>query len=176
MIFFQRILRNDTSDEEECEDDLISEFELKQMLKLHVLKKRVSKSFSKKSEHCIDEYSYYSSSLLLDNDKYHDRQRRRKKPKKVVNNKHSHLQKSIALSKNLVSKKTIKKKNTVAKKKLLEAKRIKLQQQHEKDMVYKRKKMWHFICKKEVPKKCRSKTNFRGTSLATLKKVFFSIE
>lgn len=121
------------------------------MLKLHVLKKRVSKSFSKKTEYCIDEYSHYSSSLLLDHDKYHDRQRRRKKNKKVISNKHSHLQKNVALSKNL-SKKTIKKKNTIAKKKLLEAKRIKLQQQHEKDMVYKRKKIWHFICKKEIPK------------------------
>ena len=128
----------------------MSEFELKQMLKLHVMKKRVSKSFSKNTEHCVDEYSYFSSSLLLDHDKYYDRQRRRKKPKKVII-KHNHLQKSVVLSKNL-GKKNFKKKNTIAKKKLLEAKRIKLQQQHEKDMVYKRKKIWHFICKKDVPK------------------------
>ena len=123
------------------------------MLKMHVLKKRVSKSFPKNIEHCMAEYSYYSSSLLLDHDRYHDRQRRRKKTKtkKVLKNNPPVVKKSSLISKNL-GKKNLKKKNSVAKKKLMEAKRIKLQQQHEKDMVYKRKKIWHFICKKDIPK------------------------
>ena len=120
------------------------------MLKMHVRKKAVQKSFLHNTEQCTDEYSNFASSLLSEQDKYHEKQKKRKKQKKNI--KQNHVKKPINLtfSKNNI-KKNLKKKNA-AKLKLLEAKKLKLKQQQEKDMTYKRKKIWHFISKKEIPK------------------------
>eukprot|EP00111_Clytia_hemisphaerica_P007934 TCONS_00023061-protein len=165
--WLMNILLSDNSESES--DGEITENEFQEMLKMHVRKKAVQKSFLRNTEQCNEEYSNFASSLLSEHDKYHEKHKKRKKQKKNI--KQTHVKKPINLtfSKSNI-KKNLKKKNA-AKLKLLEAKKLKLKLQQEKDMTYKRKKVWHIISKKEIPKMCRNKTNSRGTSLATLKKV-----
>ena len=120
------------------------------MLKLHIRQKKVSRSFSRNTDTCSEEYLNYASSLILDHDKYHERQKKRKKHKKLtLKTSKVNKNKNISLKSN---KKNIKKKNQIAKQKLLEAKKQKLKMQHEKDVQYKRKKLWNYISKKEIPK------------------------
>lgn len=115
------------------------------MLKLHLQQKEASQEFAKNPDHIQEEYSLYSSSLILEHDKYHDRHKKKKRSQKVLLKA-----KKIAIVNN--NKKNLKKKDN-KKLKLLEAKRQRQQQlQHEKDMQYKRRKIWNFINKKDIPK------------------------
>ena len=79
--------------------------------------------------------------MVLEHDKYHDKKKRRtgteiirKRPIKFNKKK----------DKKLIEKD----------KKIIEAKLIKQKLDYEKDMQYKRRKLWNFIVKKDIPKVC----------------------
>ena len=136
MSFFlkQEVLLKESSDEEtrdDIDDESVSEFELQQMLKLHI---RTNKIKNKFSADIRDKYSFYGSSLVIEHDQYHDRQ---KKHAKIF------LTKSKLANKKLFAK---------DKKKFTDAKLLKQKVQHDKEIAYKRKKLWNLIAKKEIPK------------------------
>lgn len=136
---------SDVSDSDDDDDELGNE-DLKRMLKIHLQQRKASEEFQRNPDTIQDEYSLYSSSLILEHDKYHDRHKKKKRCQKV-------LQKAKKLT-IVNNKKNLKKKDN-KKLKLLEAKRQRQQQQqHEKDIQYKRRKIWNFINKKDIPKVC----------------------
>ena len=134
---------NENSDDDSNSESEITETDLQEMLKMHLRRKKAEKAFSINLTEFQDEYSFYGSSLILEHDKYHDRQKKRSKNDKVVLKKRS---------------RTGSKKHEAAaqrqRHKVIEAKLQKQLIQREKDLNYKRRKLWNVIVKKEIPKVC----------------------
>ena len=137
---------SDDSDDSCCERE-ITEGDYQDMLKMHVRCKKINKSFSLCPNLYQEKYGFYGSSLILEHDKYHDRQKKRNKTEKLIIKKKPHIE-------NNSSNKTSVNNLAAAehRRKLIEAKLQKQQIQKEKDMNYKRRKLWNIIVKKEVPK------------------------
>ncbi|XP_047133142.1 chromatin-remodeling ATPase INO80 isoform X1 [Hydra vulgaris] len=146
--WLREVLLNESSDEDDS-NDTISEFELKQMLKLHVKANKVKK---KMSPDIHNKYSFYGSSLVIEHDQYIDRFKKNVKT----------IKKSKLANKKLFNKN---------RKKVSDIKLLKQKVHHDKEIAYKRKKLWNLIAKKEIPKISKTRSNNHSTILQTLKKV-----
>ena len=158
---FKDILLSENSDDSERD---ITEADLHDMLQAHVRRKKAEKSFSLDMSRFQEEYSFYGSSLILEHDKYHDRQKKRNK-----NDKHFPDKKPRTDSKKIEAD------AQERRHKVLEAKLEKQLIQREKDMNYKRRKLWNVIVKKEIPKVCCFSlccNNFNTTYRTNFKTLF----
>lgn len=188
------LLSDDDSDDSSSE---ITEEDYKEMLKIHACSKKINKSFSKHPDIYQEKYGFYGSSLILEHDKYHDRQKKRNKTVKLITSSKKKSNNESSSSHTKTSSSSVSSASSAAKaqaqaeiaaanaaklkleelamveqrRKLMEAKLKKLQIRKEKDLIYKRRKLWNIIAKKEIPKASRARANRMGTAMQTLKKV-----
>lgn len=160
--WLEEILLSDDSDGTENE---LNDADLQEMLKLHKWQKKIGKSFQKNPAQYQDDFSFYGSSLVLEHDKYHDRQKKRTKLDHIIKKK-----KKKKKCKPEGKASTAAHENS-KRQKIVEAKLQKQLIQQEKDINFRRKKLWNSIVKKEIPKANRTRMNTRGTVFQTLKKV-----
>lgn len=132
----------ETGETSSDDDDKFDQEYLQEMLKRHVSQRKYAKQFQMDSLYYHENYFSYGSSLVLEHDKYHDKKKRRTGTEII-------RKKPIRFNKKK-DKKLIEKDN----RKLIEAKLIKEKLDYEKDMQYKRRKLWNFIVKKDIPKVC----------------------
>jgi len=159
--WLQELFLSDSSDISSGEET--EEFDLNLMLKIHLKHKKIESDFCYDALYYQDEYAHYSSSLITEHDRYHDRQKKRNKSSNRIQRKPKLPEQKKVTHTPVVDENY--------RRKLAEIKEKKQRIQLEKDVQYKRRKLWNSIVKKDIPKACRNRANTRGTTLQTLKKV-----
>ncbi|VVC24393.1 Helicase superfamily 1/2, ATP-binding domain,Helicase, C-terminal,P-loop containing nucleoside [Cinara cedri] len=157
------LLENNDSDDPE---DVVTEEDLQEMLKLHLFKKKCQQQFltAKNKNRC----RYYSSGLLSNFDKYQTRTEKKNTQKsKATTVKHKH--KNSDGDKKLTKRKT-RSLSPTAKTLKLEKKKALLEAKTAQVVFMKRKKLWLHMSKKEMGKIHRMKNNNHKEILITCRR------
>ncbi|XP_050443158.1 chromatin-remodeling ATPase INO80 isoform X2 [Adelges cooleyi] len=163
-LWLQSLLLN--SDDSDDPDDRLTEDDLKNMLKMHLFKKKCQQQFetAKNKNRC----RYYSSGLLSNFDKYQTRAEKKSVQKtKASNIRHKH--KSSENDKKLTKRKT-RSLSPTAKTLKLEKKKALLEAKSAQVILMKRKKLWLHMAKKEMGKVHRMKNNNHKEILITCRR------
>eukprot|EP00795_Rhopilema_esculentum_P002515 gene2515-710_t len=158
--WIKEILLSDNSDDSDA--DVVTEDDVKEMLKDHVRRKRIHQKFVRLSEEIQDEYHYYGSSLVLDRDRFGEIQRRKKKDLKSN-------RKKIAPDMSMLKRKRLVEVDE-RRRRLMEEKIEKKKMQLLKESDNKRKKLWVLIARKEIPKAYKQRNTSRINSQASIRK------
>eukprot|EP00794_Sanderia_malayensis_P020104 gene20104-22075_t len=159
--WLQEILLSDNSDD--SDNEIVSDRDIKEMLKDQVRRKRIHQKFLQFSEEIQEEYQHFGSSLVLDRDKYGESQKRRKKDQKVTKKKTTP---DISLLKKKRLAEIDERRRRIVEEKV-EKKRMQLVKENDN----KRRKLWILIARKEIPKACKQRNSSRMNTVTSAKKM-----
>jgi len=154
------ILLSDNSDD--SDDEVVTDNDIKNMLKDHVKRRRLHQKFLRLSEEIQDEYHYYGSSLVLDRDRFGEVQRRRRKDLKSTKKKVSDV--SVLKKKRLAEV-------DERRRRVMEDKIERKRMQAMKENDNKRRKLWILLARKEIPKVAKQRNTTRVNMQSSLKKL-----
>ncbi|XP_028398663.1 chromatin-remodeling ATPase INO80-like [Dendronephthya gigantea] len=165
--WLKEILLSDSSESSDDDEHPITEDDFKQMLRLHKEQKLCRRKYMLDKN--LDRYKHYSIGLLSGQDRFHETQRPR--VTKKLKEKPDAAEKAKLKKEKLKGKKKKKATDEDGAKKSVDEKPAKKRQSRTKDADVRRRKIWAYIARKEIPRTQRQKNTARNTSLQNAKKL-----